>query len=423
MKEIHKGQRSGLNQANPGQWILGDAIMEIIAKLNSPLDITTLLEHFLQQINRIIPYTAANVFLIDNSHVKLLCAVNNEAIDNSNVDQIPLNGSDIHQIPYVKESIQTGNHFLTKIQHHQERSGSSPIYRYWAGVPVKSQGETIGFITLSSPHHDFLTEDHSAALTTFAGLISVKLENMRLLEALQARDEREENARARIVQSEKLAALGRIVASVAHELNNPLQAIQNALYLISLEESLSPQSREDIQVALTESNRMAGLIARLRETYRPMSNEEYQYCSINNLVLDVEKLIATHLRHNNVQFNFLPGSELPQCFVIQDQIKQVILNICLNAVESMHRGGELEVQTKYDSNMNRIELIFSDNGPGIHPEILPNIFDPFITTKEGGTGLGLSITYDIVQRHGGMIDVESQLGKGTKFSVSIPIKH
>ncbi len=225
------------------------------------------------------------------------------------------------------------------------------------------------------------------------------------------------------MQAEKLAALGRIVASVAHELNNPLQAIQNALYLINLEESLTNQAKDDLQVALNEADRMAGLIGRLRDTYRPTTIEEYEPHDLNQLIFEIEKLLSTHLRHNNVTFRFTPDPNLPLCEVIQDQIKQVALNICLNAVESMTKGGILNVTTRYDLHVKQVVLIFVDNGAGISPEVLPNIFDPFVTTKDGGTGLGLAITYDIVQRHGGRIEVESKPGKGSTFRVWLPPRH
>lgn len=168
---------------------------------------------------------------------------------------------------------------------------------------------------------------------------------------------------------------------------------------------------------------MAELIARLRETYRPAVSEEFQLTSINSLVLDVQKLLATHLRHNQISFVFAPDDDLPLIPLIKDQIKQVILNICLNAVEAMPHGGLIQVQSAHDSEMEGVLLTITDSGPNIQPEILPYIFDPFVTTKEGGTGLGLAITYDIVQRHLGRIEVDSQSGTGTTFRVWLPLVH
>jgi signal transduction histidine kinase len=225
------------------------------------------------------------------------------------------------------------------------------------------------------------------------------------------------------------------VASVAHELNNPLQAIQNALYLVQMEQSLSPQAREDLQTVINEADRMAALIARLREIYRPPVREEFEPGSLNALVEEVHKLLSTHLRRSQVTFVFNPELDLPDVPLIRDQIKQVILNICLNAVEAMPDGGQIEVSTQVQTTptgedaegierdlgeMEGIVLSIRDNGPCISPQVLPYIFDPFVTTKESGTGLGLAISYDIIRRHNGDIRVESVPDQGTVFYVWLP---
>jgi signal transduction histidine kinase len=163
------------------------------------------------------------------------------------------------------------------------------------------------------------------------------------------------------------------------------------------------------------------LISRLKDTYHPMTQEQFQLETINTLVTEVQKLINTHLRHNNIEFVFNEDPSLPLIPMIRDQIKQVILNISLNAVETMPDGGRLMIATCSSPDVHQVQLTIQDNGPGIPGDILPNIFDPFVTTKEGGTGLGLAITYDIVQRHAGKIEVESTIGQGTVFKVWLPV--
>lgn len=288
-------------------------------------------------------------------------------------------------------------------------------------IPLRTSEKLMGVLDLQHQAPNEFKDDDLQLLYTIAEQITLAVEKALIYDDLQRTLTKEQAARTQLVQSEKLAALGRIVASVAHELNNPLQAIQNALYLINMEEKLNNQSREDLRVAINEANRMAGLISRLRETYRPTVNEEFQPCSINDLVTDVEKLISTHLNRNKITFDFLPDPHLPDCLAIPDQMKQVILNVCLNAVESMPEGGDLHIQTRFDSFQGQILLDISDNGLGISPDVLPYIFDPFVTTKERGTGLGLAITYDIVRRHGGQIEPESKLGSGTTFHVRLPV--
>jgi len=261
-------------------------------------------------------------------------------------------------------------------------------------------------------------EDDIKLVSAVADQLSVALDKAMLYAELQDALHKEQSTRSQLVQAGKLTALGRIVASVAHELNNPLQAIQNALYLVEMENTLSEQAHEDLEVALTETTRMANLISRLRDTYRPTTAEEFQPESLNKLVAEVHKLLATHLSHNDVSFEFISDSDLPEALMVGDQMKQVILNLCLNAIETMPGGGQLQVKTRADED--DILLLVADTGPGIEDGDLPHIFEPFYTTKEGGTGLGLSVTYDIVQKHGGRIEVESKLGKGSIFKVMLP---
>ena len=287
-------------------------------------------------------------------------------------------------------------------------------------APVQSGDKHLGTISVRSETINAFTADDERFLTALGVQAALVIENARLYADLQEALRQEQSARAQMVQSEKLAALGRIVASVAHELNNPLQAIHNALYLVKSDDLPNPQTRSDLEVALREVDRMAELIARLRETYRPVFREEFKPEKMNDLIQEVQKLIGTHLRHKNIQFTFEPCNTLPAVQIIRDQFKQVLINTCLNAVEAMHDGGALAIRTIDSPETSEVSIIITDTGPGIAPDVMPFIFDPFYTTKEGGTGLGLSITYDIVRRHNGRIEVESESGKGSTFKISLP---
>src|SRR5262249_23092382 len=142
-----------------------------------------------------------------------------------------------------------------------------------------------------------------------------------------------------------LALVGRLLASVSHELNNPLQGIQNALFLLKEEEQLSPQGKQDLDLVLSEAERMAALIERLRSSYGPVRKKDLESVQMNTIVEDVYALIATLMRHNELAFEFLPETELPGVPGNSDQLRQVVLNLFLNAVEVMQPGGRLLVQT------------------------------------------------------------------------------
>jgi PAS domain S-box-containing protein len=287
-------------------------------------------------------------------------------------------------------------------------------------APLRVREQILGVLDILHQPPNTFDEDDFRFLTTVADQIAVVLDKAMLYTQLQEALQKEQQTRAQLVQTEKLAAMGRLVASVAHELNNPLQAIQNALYLVRLEENLSNQATEDLQVAIDEGSRMAGLISRLRDTYRPVETTDYNPETINLLVDEVRKLLDTHLRHNDVKLEFSPDPDLPEAIVIRDQIKQVILNLCINAIESMPNGGQLKIRTKYLTTLDEVHIQVSDTGPGIREEVKTKIFEPFFTTKDGGTGLGLAVSYEIAHNHGGNITAENNKGPGSTFTLSIP---
>ncbi|MBL8046562.1 MAG: GAF domain-containing protein [Anaerolineales bacterium] len=287
-------------------------------------------------------------------------------------------------------------------------------------APVQSGVHRLGTLSAQSAAPHAFSPDDERLLATLGNHAALALHNARLYGELSKALQQEKATRAQLVQNEKLAAMGRLVASVAHEINNPLQAIQNALYLINQEPCLAELTREYLQVAITEGNRMAELISRLRETYRPTTSESFEPESLNALVMHIHKLIATHLRHSRVTFEFAPDPELPIILGNRDQLKQALLNLCLNAVDAMPNGGHLHLNTENHPHLSEVWLTVADTGSGISPAALNSVFEPFFTTKANGTGLGLAITHDIVQQHAGRIEVESQVGRGTKFTLRLP---
>ena len=199
------------------------------------------------------------------------------------------------------------------------------------------------------------------------------------------------------------------------------QAIQNALFLLREEKGISLQGKLDLDIVLSEAERMSTLIERLRSTYRPIQAEDFIPVQINKIIEDIYALITTHLRHNEIRYEFHPDPELPLIPALPNQIRQVILNLLMNAVEIMTSGGKLIVTTKFLQHTNEILLSVSDTGPGIDPDLLQNIFEAFVTNKQRGTGLGLTISYDIVMKHHGRITAENNPGEGALFQVWLPV--
>jgi signal transduction histidine kinase len=233
-----------------------------------------------------------------------------------------------------------------------------------------------------------------------------------------------------LFDSEKLAATGRLAASIAHEINNPLEAIKNSLYLLVNKVAADDPNLQFLDIAKKETERVSGILRQLLGFYRgtgPTAN--LAPTDINALIVEAQALVDRHLRARGVKVQTELDAKLPYVHASGDQIKQVILNLLLNAQEAMPTGGTIHVSTQYSREADREFLIadavhvqIRDTGSGIADEHLPHIFEPFFSTKDGkGTGLGLWVSFGIVQSHGGNVRVRSRAGRGTTFTVSLPV--
>lgn len=290
-------------------------------------------------------------------------------------------------------------------------------------VPVKIGRRVLGILDIQQVPPGYLTQRDIQLVSAVADQLAVALQKANLYEELQISLEQEKAIRTQLVQNERLAVMGRLLASVSHELNNPLQAIQNALFLLKEEKDISTQGKQDLNIVLAESERMANMIEQLRATYRPIQTEDFRPTQINEIIEDVYALISPHLRHSQIAFEFHPDPELPSIPALSDQIRQVALNLLMNAIEAMPSGGNLTVNTMLLEDTNEILFTVSDTGSGISPSILPNIFEAFVTNKQQGTGLGLTISYDIVIKHRGLITAENNESRGSIFKVWLPTKN
>lgn len=227
-----------------------------------------------------------------------------------------------------------------------------------------------------------------------------------------------EQAQKQLIRTEKLASIGQLAAGVAHEINNPLGTI--TIYAHLLQKGLDPDDprKEDVSLIISEAIRakeiVQGLLSFARETKLRTGPT-----NVNDLLADVLGLVVNQSLFHNIKIKEEFSQDLPTIVADETQIKQVFLNIILNAAQAMEGNGELTIVTTQEQN--EIKVRISDTGPGIPPEIMGNLFNPFFTTKEKGTGLGLAIVYGIIERHQGKVDVETELGKGTTFILSLPI--
>jgi two-component system, NtrC family, sensor kinase len=272
----------------------------------------------------------------------------------------------------------------------------------------------------SEPAAPFTLED-MAMVRALAQVASLTAENTILKEEVSSLQLKMAKLNAQLLQSAKLAATGKLAASIAHEINNPLQSVQSCIYLVNDGVPQDGPSRQYLDIAREELDRIAKIVQRLADFYRP-SQDSQKLADLNTLLDNVLVLMGKRLQQGKVRVTKGLAAGLPLVTISVDQMKQVFVNLVLNALEAMPDGGELNVSTRTVKKQREtfVEIAFRDSGVGIAPEAMGRIFDPFFSTKAKGTGLGLSISHDIVVRHAGAIRVESKAGSGALFTVVLP---
>lgn len=326
----------------------------------------------------------------------------------------------------VEDDVQQDSRFYKNIDDHTGLTTLSLI-----AIPLIYQEHNIGVIEIvnaDAKTFDLLKLETARSMANSA---AIAIRNAELYRDLQNQMESLQKAQDQLIRGEKMAALGRLVSSIAHEINNPLQSIQAYVTLAkedihNLKQTNEAQSYLDI--VESEIERIATIVHRMRDFYRS-SDEEMRLTDLHAVLESVLTLSKKQLQHSDVTVEREWAAELPHITANADQLKQVFLNLVLNAVDSMSAGGTLCVRTALDRMLKDSELQsqpavrieFKDTGEGIPPEILHYLFEPLFTTKQSGTGLGLSIAYNIIESHNGQLAVESVVGEGTIFTILLPI--
>ena len=233
----------------------------------------------------------------------------------------------------------------------------------------------------------------------------------------------EQRLQQEIVQQEKMAAIGMLAGGVAHEINNPLGGIVAFTQLILRNvKKEDDQLKSDLKEIEGAAMRCKRIVADLLEFSRVSKERKKLMCHLKDVFEKVIPFVHAEMKNLNIHFELHAEENLPAIAAESDRLQQVFLNLLTNACHAMPKGGSLTVDMRTSSSKNDVVVSVIDTGEGIAAEHLSKIFDPFFTTKDPGkgTGLGLSICYRIIREHGGSIDVESELGKGTTFRMTLP---
>jgi len=250
-----------------------------------------------------------------------------------------------------------------------------------------------------------------------------------MVTSLQERDKRQKvESETKLLQSEKQASIGKLAGGVAHEINNPLTGIFTFTHMLLRRKDIPEEVRADLETIAHETERVRKIVKGLLDFSR-QTELDREPTDVNRLVRFTTSLAENQALLKGVSLNFEPGDGLPMITLDRNQMQSVLLNIVINALDATEPGGSITVTTGIDVSADKpdqkgVEIVCTDTGCGIPPENLDRLFDPFFTTKETGqgTGLGLSVSYGIVEHHGGTIWVQSKVGRGSTFTVWLPIE-
>ncbi len=401
------------------------SLVEMLAQgtvvINRRLDLNVVLDEILDQIMQVVPCRFANIMLIDGDQLQMARYRTRRmetGIFHRPPQSLPLNMASWQQM------LQTRSPLLISDTRHDPMwvpLETGDWARSYLGLPLQIGNEVIGFLNLNEDYPDAFSSQYIKALVSFAAHAAIAIHNARLYQELQRALTQERTMRDQLVRADRLASIGRLAASLAHEINNPLQGISLCLERIGFYTGQANKQREYVDRADSEVNRLAQMVRQILDYQSPVQ-EEKSMVDLRQLESDVLLLSQKRLQRANVQVvhSWEPG--LPRIQASPAQLKQVLLNLVLNSLEAMPNGGRLSIrgyQLEQEPEWLRLEV--SDNGVGIDQKDLDHIYEPFFSTKTTGTGLGLWVSHSIVAAHAGRMAVESSPGKGTTVRVWLPV--
>ncbi len=411
-----------------------NALRSALAAINSSLNLSEVFNSILNEIRRVIHYDSASIMLLHGDRVHVIAGKN--LPDNKNAIGKSYKISELERTmirtkrPTILKDARENPYF--------KGWGNTTYVRGWMGVPLISDNEIIGFITIDNKKPDTYSQQDAELAMSFAHHAAIAVRNAMLHESLEEKIKALEEYQSRLVQTEKLAAIGKLIAGVAHELNNPLTSIMGITEIL-IEETEDGDTSKLLRQLLRETERTARIVKNLLDFARQQKTQK-EIVNINEILGNTLQSLKSELQSSNISIVKNLSKNLPKAYADPYKLQQVFTNIIINAkqaLEEKQEGRIITIHTKFAKPLYRdidsikrgflsrervIRVSIQDNGPGIPTDILPRIFDPFFTTKQTGkgTGLGLSVCHGIVTEHSGHIWAESTPTTGTTFFVELP---
>jgi signal transduction histidine kinase len=396
-----------------------ETLLRFSRDMVSIVDLETLSDNLLLTVGQALGIEKASLFLSDEikGSLSLRASI---GLDKDRVKESPL----LQEDPLLQKLMITSGP-LVREEVKMARDGpegqwiAERMDRLEAEVslPLVSKDRLIGILNMGHKQgNEMYSHEDLEVLSTLANQAAVAIENARLYDNLK-------QSQNIIRRADRLSSLGMLTAGLAHEIRNPLVAIRTFTQLLP-ERYGDVEFRNNFQaVALKEVDRICGLINDLLSFARP-STPNVSAEDVNQIVESTARILETEAKENDVRIHLQLDPGIPNILIDKEQIKQVLMNFVLNAIQAIEDGGVVELSTRLsakDGSQQFVQIGVRDSGVGIAVKDLENIFNPFFTTKKEGSGLGLSISHQIVQEHGGSVVVDSKLDEGSTFLINLPV--
>lgn len=292
----------------------------------------------------------------------------------------------------------------------------------FATVPLVARDRAIGVVLVDNLYsRKPIADEDIRFLSMFANQAGLAIENARMYYNIEQANKNLRETQNKLIQAEKMAALGQMAAGIAHEIRNPLVSIGGFARRLAGRVSEKSQEKRYAEIIIKEVRRIEKIVQDIL-TFSKDSAPSMEECNINDILEDALTLYTEDFAEHDCRVNKEFAPDLSPILVDPQQLMQVLINIISNAEQAMHNGGTLTVRTAVADDPGGVAVYISDTGGGIPRDVLDNIFTPFFTTKVSGTGLGLSICHRIIEKHEGRIEVKSEEGVGTIFTIKLPYR-
>jgi signal transduction histidine kinase/CheY-like chemotaxis protein len=287
-------------------------------------------------------------------------------------------------------------------------------------VPTRRNNASFLFVTARGLEGGAFTASDLELFTILARQTVVAMDNARLYTDLREYIHRIEESQLALVQAEKMAAVGRLMASLAHEINNPLQAVRNCLHLANRVDVDEKQRAMYLAMTDNELDRLVNTVRHMLDFYRP-GMQEKEAVSLCGAFERVLALLQSQFESQNIKVNLQVDADFPPILGVRDQVQQVFFNLLLNAMDAMEGKEKKQIWIEAGQREQELFVTIEDSGPGVKAEMQARLFEPFVSTKKNGTGLGLSVSYGVVEAHGGRLAlVPSRHEQGACFEICFP---